>query len=353
MHRTEQLKKLISLQQGEAIIIHKPSNMFYISGFKGEGLLYISNAKAAVVTDFRYVEQAEKESPKWSVESISAGVDHIKLASMLESGIKKLYIEDDFVTLRQFKRLEASFKGAEFVSLNQAPEKMRAIKDEKEIAIIKKACAISCEAFDYMLKFVAEGKTEREIALALDFKMYELGAEDVSFSTIAASGANGSLPHAVPSDRVLGQGDFITLDFGAKYAGYCSDMTRTLAVGEPSEKLREIYNIVLQAQEACQKELRPGKSCKEVDGLARKIIGDAGYGEYFGHGLGHAVGIDIHEEPRLSQTSEATLQPGHVVTVEPGIYLPSIGGVRIENTCLITEDGFESLITSPKELIIL
>jgi Xaa-Pro aminopeptidase len=353
MQRTEKLKKLIPLQSSEAVIISKPSNIFYLSGFKGEGLLYISDNLSAVVTDFRYVEQAQKESPGWRVESIHTGVDHFKVASSLENGIKKVYLEDDFVTLKQYRRMEECFDKAQLASLNGIPEKMRTIKDESEIAAIRKACSISCEAFDYILSFIKEGKTEREISLALNFKMYELGAEDMAFSTIVASGPNGSLPHAVPSERVIKKGDFITLDFGAKYASYCSDMTRTVAVGEVSDKLKEIYSISLKAQEECQKALRPGKSCKEVDSLAREIIGDAGYGEYFGHGLGHGVGIDIHEEPLLSPNAQGLLQPGHVVTVEPGIYLPGLGGVRIENTCLITENGFEPLVTSPKELIIL
>ncbi len=353
MQRTEKLKKLIPLRKDEAIIISKPSNIFYISGFKGEGLLYISENQSVVVTDFRYVEQAQKESPGWRVESISKGIDHFKAASAIESGIKKVYLEDDFITLKQYRRLEECFYGAELVTLSNAPEKMRTVKDENEIAAIKKACAISCEAFEYMLTFIKEGQTEREISLALDFKMYELGADSVAFSTIVASGPNGSLPHAVPSDRVVKSGDFITMDFGARYAGYCSDMTRTVAVGEPSDKLKEIYNITLEAQEKSQNILAPGKECRKVDALARGIISDAGYGEYFGHSLGHGVGIDIHEDPHLSTREGGSLKPGHIVTVEPGIYIPGIGGVRIENTCLITEDGFEPLITSPKELIIL
>jgi len=227
------------------------------------------------------------------------------------------------------------------------------VKDEEELKAIQHACDITCEAFEYICTYIKPGMTERQVQLALDYKMLELGAQDMAFSTIVASGENGSLPHAVPGDRVIKSGDLVTMDFGAKVDGYCSDMTRTVAVGEPSDKLREIYGIVLRAQEAAQAALAPGKNCADMDKIARDIIAEAGYGECFGHSLGHGVGIDIHEEPRLSSRSTDVLAPGHIVTVEPGIYVPGLGGVRIENTCVITDDGYKALCSASKELRIL
>ena len=195
--------------------------------------------------------------------------------------------------------------------------------------------------------------TERELRIELDFTMLRLGADGVAFSTIIASGENGSLPHAIPGDRKLKKGDMITMDFGAKAGGYCSDMTRTVALGEPSEEMRRVYETVLQAQCLCEEALAAGKNCFDIDKLARDHIDARGYAGRFGHGLGHCVGIDIHEEPRLSQKCHETLKAGMVITVEPGVYLPGVGGVRIENTCLVKENGCEPLTVAEKQLIIL
>lgn len=353
MSRADRLIEAIKLNAGEAVIIHNPSNMYYLSGYRGEGILLITNEKRAIITDFRYVEQAQNEAPAWEVKSISTGVSHMKLVKDGAGDVKKVYIEYECVTVKQFREMEALFEGAELLPLNNAPEKLRSIKDEGEIKIMEQACSISSEAFDYIITFIKEGLSEKEIRLALENKMYELGADALAFNSIIASGENGSLPHAIPSDRKVKKGDLITLDFGAKYKGYCADMTRTVALGKPTDKMAEIYSIVQEAQETCQNALAPGKVCKDIDAMARDIIGSRGYGEYFGHGLGHGVGIDIHEEPRLSPVCDETLQAGIVITVEPGIYLPGIGGVRIENTCLITESGAKSLVTAPRELIIL
>lgn len=238
-------------------------------------------------------------------------------------------------------------------SLAGVPEKMRAVKDEDEIACIRRACAISCEAFEDLLSFAKAGMTEKQVQLHLDYKMMELGSERLAFNTISASGVNGSLPHAVPSDRPIARGEMLTLDFGARYHGYDADMTRTVSFGEPSAEMRRIYDTVLRAHLECEKMLAPGVECKSVDAHARRVIDEAGYQGRFGHSLGHGVGIDIHENPRLSAASTDILCPGHIVTVEPGIYVPGLGGVRIEDTCVITETGYESLVPAPKELIIL
>ncbi len=355
MDRVKRLMEKVSLTPTEGILIHKPSNAFYLSGYTGEGLLVIAQGLQAIITDFRYVEQAQKQAPGWQVNSIDKSVKHISLAAQLLKALhaERLYYEDDHVTVKDFRSIQDAFAGISLCPLDLVPEKLRAVKDAHELDLIEKACVISCRAFDYILGQIKPGMTEKEIQLALDFKMLSLGADSLAFNTIVASGPNGSLPHAVPGDRKVQQGDLITLDFGARYRGYCADMTRTFALGEPGEKLRHVYNTVYEAQLTCQDTLAPGKDCRAIDQIAHDIIDREGYGPYFGHGLGHALGIDIHEDPRLSQTAAATLEPGLVMTVEPGIYVPGLGGVRIENTCVITQTGARSLISAPRELIIL
>ncbi len=354
MDRTEKL--LAKLPENTAALLHNPSNIFYLSGYTGEGLLLVAPGIKAVITDFRYVEAAQKQCPAFEIHSIRAGVGHVKLAGELleKHGINKLLYEDNIVTVRAMRDMEKAMpENMTFEPLNFAVEALRTVKDEEELKAIQHACDITCQAFEYICGYIKPGMTERQVQLALDYKMLELGAQDMAFSTIVASGENGSLPHAVPGERVIQKGDFVTMDYGAKVDGYCSDMTRTVAVGEPSQKLREIYEIVLRAQEAAQAALAPGKNCADMDKIARDIIAAAGYGECFGHSLGHGVGIDIHEEPRLSSRSTDILAPGHIVTVEPGIYVPGLGGVRIENTCVITEDGYKALCSASKDLRIL
>ncbi len=355
MDRTDRLLRRAGLAAGEGILIHKPSNMFYLSGYTGEGLLLVARGIKAVVTDSRYTEQAGRQAPGFEVHTIETGVSHAALAAGLceKLGIKALRYEDDCLTVKAFASMQAAMPGISFSSLGNIPEAMRVIKDDQELALMDKACAISCEAFDYILGYIKPGLSEKQIELALNFKMYELGADALAFDTIVASGPNGSLPHAIPGERRVEAGDMITLDFGAKYRGYCADMTRTVAVGEPDKKMREIYGIVLEAQIASQEALAPGRDCAEVDGIARGLIAKAGYGQYFGHGLGHSLGIDVHENPRLSPVSKDRLEKNLVITVEPGIYVPGLGGVRIENSCVITDTSSRSLVNAPRELIIL
>jgi Xaa-Pro aminopeptidase len=232
-------------------------------------------------------------------------------------------------------------------------DKLRETKKEKEIECIKKAQQIAEEAFAHSLELIKPAVSEKDIALALDFYMLSHGAEAVSFDTIVVSGKNSSMPHGVPTDKKIENGDFVTMDFGAVYNGYHSDMTRTVAVGEPTEKQKEIYSVVLKAQKAALSVLKAGVPCSEADKAARDVIEAAGYKEFFGHGTGHGVGIEIHEAPTLSPRSKADLGEGNVVTIEPGIYIPNEFGVRIEDMALITKDGFVNLTSCEKELIIL
>lgn len=355
MSRVERLRAETGLKAGEGLLIQKPSNVFYLSGFAGEGQLLITASEAAVMTDFRYTEQAGREASGFPVYEISnqRGYDQYTGELMEQWGVHTLRYENDYVTVEQFDRMRDAMPGFSFTPLKGEPEMLRRVKDSGEADSIRKACDISCRAFAYILGEIREGMTEKEIRLKLDFKMLELGGQGLAFDTIVASGENGSLPHAVPGERRVKKGDMITLDFGARYKGYCADMTRTVALGQPSLKMKEIYDIVLNAHLAAEKALAPGKKCRDIDSIARDMIAEKGYGGCFGHGLGHGVGIDIHEMPRLSQTCDETLAVGHIVTVEPGIYVAGLGGVRIENTCLITENGAESFVSAPRELLIL
>ncbi len=355
MSRVSRLFDRLALKEDAGVLIHKPANIFYFSGYTGEGLLVLTRKTSAIVTDFRYVEQAQNQAPGFAVHSIRNDVNHAQLAASLlkKDGVASALYEDDFVTVRSGKKLMEAMGDIVLHSLDNQPEMLRRVKDENELALLEEACRISSAAFDYICGVIKPGMSEVQIRRLLDNKLMDLGAQATAFDTIVASGPNGSLPHAIPGERKVQTGDMITMDYGALYKGYCADMTRTIAVGQPSEKMLEIYNIVLHAQKTCQDALAPGKICSEVDAIARKIIGDKGYGEYFGHGLGHAVGIDIHEDPRLSPKCDDVLEVGHVVTVEPGIYVPGLGGVRIENSCVITESGARSLVSAPRELIII
>lgn len=353
--RMDNLLSRLALADNEGILIHKPSNMFYLSGYTGEGLIVAGKGFRAIVTDFRYTEQAENQAPDFAVRMIETGVSHAQSAGAMfsENGVDTVYFEDDYVTVKMYQAIQKAMPGVNFKPIAGAPEKLREIKDDDEIAHIEEACVLSCKAFENILPRIREGMTEKELQLALDYEMLSLGADGIAFSTIVASGENGSLPHAIPGERKIRRGDMITLDFGAKKGGYCADMTRTVALGEPSAEMRAIYDIVYRAQCECQAALAPGKSCAEIDRLSRDIIYGAGYEGRFGHGLGHAVGIDIHESPRLSPACNDVLLPGHTMTVEPGIYIPGLGGVRIENTCVITKDGARTLVHAQKELLIL
>ncbi|HML46107.1 MAG TPA: aminopeptidase P family protein, partial [Clostridia bacterium] len=281
--------------------------------------------------------------------------EHSQVAySLLAPEERVLAFEDDHVTVSQMRALEAAMPDVRFVPMAQRPETLRAIKDEDEIASITKACEISCLAFEHMLGAIKPGQTETEIRLELETALYRFGADKLAFDTIIAGGANGSLPHAVPGSYRVQKGDFITMDFGARVNGYCSDMTRTVALGAIDTDKRRVYDTVLTAQLRALDALKPGALCKAVDAVARDYIYESGFEGRFGHGLGHCLGLDIHESPRLSMSAgDAVLMPGHVITVEPGIYRPGQDGVRIEDTCLITASGHRRLTPATKELIFL
>ena len=355
LDRANKLLEAMHIGAGEAVLLHNPSNMFYISGYTGEGLVFLTAGMKAVITDFRYTEQAEKQAPGFKVHMTTRDCDQNQTIFHLlkEHNIGKVYYEDDHITVRDFRDMEKTMEGMSFFPVNRAPEKLRELKDETEIQKMAEACRITSEAFEYILGVIKEGMTELEIARALENYMVTHGAQELAFHTIVASGENGSLPHAIPGERRVRKGDMITLDFGAKVDGYCADMTRTVALGQPSDQMRHVYDVVFTAQQMAQDGLKAGKVCRDVDAIARDYIYAQGFSENFGHGLGHSLGIDIHEAPRLSMLCTDITKENHVLTVEPGVYLPGVGGVRIENSCVVTKDGCYSLTTAPKELIIL
>lgn len=357
----ERLKKLkenlLDRKEGEsveALLIIKPENRQYISGFRGTtAMLLITEKKALLITDFRYLEQAQVQAPFFEVIQSAQASFETLVRLIRENNIKKLGFEGDFLTYKQYKELGEELSGVELVSLVGIVEELRMIKNLQEVTQIKKAVDLADKAFEHILGYLKPGISEQDVALELEYYMKKNGAEKLSFDSIIASGPRSSLPHGVASSRVLEWGDFVKMDFGCVYQGYCSDMTRTVVLGEASSKQREIYQIVLAAQLAALEALAPGRTGKEMDSIARKIITDKGYGENFGHGLGHGVGLEIHEKPALAFRDETILQPGMVVTIEPGIYLSGWGGVRIEDLAIITSTGKEILTKSSKELIIL
>lgn len=336
-----------------AALITKADNMRYFTGYTGEGCLLILKNKLVVLTDFRYVEQVSIQAPECECIRTRSGVrPEATVREILEAqGIEKLAFEPYKMTVQEYNVWKAEMPKVEFVSLENIPEKqLRIIKDKSELDSICKAADIACKAFDDLCKWVKPGMTEMQVKAELDYLMLRHGSEGNAFATIAASGPNGSLPHAVPGMRKIQNGDLLTLDFGAKVNGYCCDMTRTIAFGEISDELRAIYDAVLQAQLIALDLIRPGAVCKDIDAAARDYL-EARYPGAFGHSLGHGVGLFVHETPGLSTRDETILAPGHVVTVEPGVYIPGLGGVRIEDMALITEDGYINPITAPKQLI--
>lgn len=337
----------------DGILITDLYNIRYISGFQGEGMLFYTEKEKYILTDSRYVEQVTLESPSYVCIDIGKEGYTKTIRSLIKQDLFVLGFEDQHISYQTFSKLQKELTNVEFVELQSLINDFRMIKTDEEIENIYMAEHIGDMAFSHILNFIREGMTEKEIALELEYYMKKQGAEGLSFDTIVASGTNSSMPHAIPTDRQISEGDLITMDFGCRYMGYCSDMTRTIAIGHLSVKQESVYDIVLEAQEAALKAIRPGIACSEIDGIARSVIRKAGYGNYFGHGLGHSVGMFIHEEPRFSRNCATLLEPGMVLTVEPGIYLPGQFGVRIEDLVVITEHGYRNLTKSEKKLIAL
>lgn len=337
----------------DALLVTNPYNRRYVTGFTGSaGVAVVSAEDAVFITDFRYTEQAAEQvqgfrivkHEKTIIEEVANQVEQMK--------IKTLGFEKDNVSFGTYE-LYNDKVDAELKAVSGIVEKLRMVKTADEIEILKQAAKIADDAFAHICTFIKPGVTELEVSNELEMFMRKQGATSSSFDTIVASGERGALPHGVASDKVIQSGELVTLDFGALYNGYISDITRTVAVGEPSEKMKEIYEVTLAAQELALEKIKSGMTGIEADAIARDYIKSKGYGDAFGHSTGHGIGLEVHEGPALSFRSETVLVPNMIVTVEPGIYLPGIGGVRIEDDIIITEDGNVRLTHSPKELIIL
>lgn len=352
---TDKIMPLLPDDIDSALIITE-RNRRYFTGFDAsDGFLLVSRRKAVFWTDSRYIEAARAIAEGCEVRLGADAYKQIKEEADSQ-GIGNVIVEAGGVTLSEYSAISKHLDGIEVIGTNElddAINKIRGVKSDLEVGLICKAQAIAEEALSHMYAFIRPGMTEKQVQLELDFYMLSHGADALSFETICVAGANSSKPHGVPGDNVIKDGDFLTMDFGAVYKGYHSDMTRTVAVGHATDEMKKVYETVLESQLAGIDILRPGLGCSDADRASRDVIVKAGYGEYFGHGTGHGVGIEIHEHPYDNPRSKEILEAGNVVTVEPGIYLPGRFGVRIEDMVLITPDGHRNLTNAGKSLIIL
>jgi Xaa-Pro aminopeptidase len=349
--RLERLRERFPALGVDALVVTDLTNVRYLTGFTGSAAMMLVRTQDAVfVTDGRYRTQSEQQLASAGVEADIQITPEAADARIAEAarGVGRLGLEADDVSWSAQRRWSSELFAGELVPTTGAVEVLRLLKDPGEAERIRSACAIADAALAECRPMLGERPTERDFALELDATMLRMGAEDLSFDTIVASGSNGARPHHSPSERVIGPGDLVVIDFGALVDGYHSDMTRTVAVGEPDEEATRMLEVVLRAQTAGVEAVRAGTEAAAVDAVCREIIADAGLGDAFVHGTGHGVGLDIHEEPRVSSRSTATLSAGHVVTVEPGVYLPGVGGVRIEDTVLVTGEGCDRLTLAPK-----
>ncbi|MGD9736755.1 MAG: M24 family metallopeptidase [Solirubrobacterales bacterium] len=347
--RGDRLEAALAARELDRFLVTDLTNVRYLTGFTGtNGAVVCGPQMRLFLTDFRYTERAETEVSGWETVTISA--DWLGgIAARLEG---KVGFEDDHMSVRMAEKLKQKLgEGTELLPAGGEVEKLRRVKDSEELAAIREASKLGEEAWRWALERGLKGRTERDVALATEARIRELGGEP-SFPAIVAAGPNGALPHAEPGERAIGEGELVVFDMGAKLDGYCSDGTRTFATGEPGERAREVYETVLRAQLAALEAIAAGPSGEAIDRVARDVIAAAGYGEAFGHALGHGVGLEVHEGPRLAQKSDDVLAPGEVVTVEPGIYLAGELGVRIEDFVVVREDGCENLSGLPKELTI-
>lgn len=348
--RIQKLRAKMIAVGADGVFVTKPENMQYFSGFSGgEGALVITEEEAILITDFRYTEQAQQETEDFVIVKQERALT-AEIVDVLKKCVSKVLVEQNYMQLETYLALTSALEGIEWIPTEL--DSLRTIKDENEIELIRKAVSISDQAFTEVISIIKAGMTEMEVAVELEYQMRKLGSERPAFPTIVASGVRGSLPHGTASNKVIQKGEFVTMDFGAVYQGYHSDITRTVCVGRASQKQKELYHIVLDAQLSGLAAVCAGKKNNAVDMAARYVITQNGYAENFGHGLGHGVGLEIHEWPRLSPKAEPmVLESGMVVTVEPGIYIPEWGGIRIEDTVVVTSNGCNKLTQSTKKLL--
>ena len=351
----DHFEKIIAhLGELDAILLTSEANTFYASGFAGEGMVLATKNGCHYLTDSRYTEAAEKAVRGASVVEIgrekpfSAAINEVLSAD----GVKCLGFEDAAMTVAEYRTFTEKLR-AELYGASELLSELRAQKDAEELEALIAAQRIAERAWKTLLGEIRAGVTEKEIAARLQYLMLSYGAEKMSFDPIVASGANGSMPHAVPTEKEIQAGEFVTLDFGCVCRGYCSDMTRTVCIGVPTREMREVYDTVLRAQSAGIAAARAGVTGKEIDGAARELIENAGYGAYFGHSFGHGVGVEIHESPNASPANGKSMPTNAVISAEPGIYLPGRFGVRIEDVLVLRDGGCEDITRAGKDLLIL
>ena len=351
--RIARLQQNLAKHEVDALLITNLTNVRYLTGFSGSnGQVLVTSSEAHFFSDGRYAARA-----KTLVHGAEIGIYETRVSELLEGHLdrldaKRIGVEGATMTLAERDDLAKRHAGIELVTVSGVVEDMRRSKDGDEVTLIREAVRIGDEAFNWIIERLVPGMTERDVALDLEVRMRQIGADEISFDPIVGSGPLSAHIHHTPSDRALEKGDLVLMDFGARKDGYCSDMTRTVVLGPPTEEQERTYRLVLDAHLAGIAAVAPGAIGKEVDAAARKVIDDAGQGATFAHGLGHGVGIDIHEAPRFAKPSTDVLRVGDVVTVEPGVYLAEKGGVRIEDCVLVTEDGHEVLGSSPKDTLI-
>ncbi len=352
--RIPRLQKSLKRKKLDALLVTEPYNRRYLSGYAatdhgiGEtaGVLLIPVAGTPyLLTDSRFILQAEEETNGFTIELYPRGLAGLLKKLLPKLGIERLAFESQYMLHSTAGKLKKSLAGVgvECIATTDLIERMRLIKTEDEIKLLKKSVLRNEQVFGLVYNTIEPGMSERELALAIELTMHELGAEQPSFETIVAFGTNAAKPHAVPTDRLLQAGDLVLIDMGLVLDGYCSDMTRTFIAGKPNTTYIDRLRVVRQAQLAGTEAICAGATCRDVDRAARRVIEEAGYGDFFGHALGHGVGLAVHEDPRLSSRSRKKLKPGMIVTVEPGIYLPDWGGIRLENMVVVREDGAETL----------
>ena len=347
------MRKLLEHAGMEALLVNKPENIFYLSGFTAgvDACLLITMDRQCLITDGRYMEQAKSECAQWQIIE-----DHLPLSQTLPeltSGCAALAVESNYVNQRRYKQLELMLPQTELRDAGDIVELLRMVKDEGELEILRANAAISDKVFSCILGHIAAGRTEKEMADEIMFSLRRLGCINEAFPTIVLSGANTQFPHGHPSDKKIAGGDMITMDFGGIRQGYVADMTRTVVVSPVNNRIRDVYNAVAEAQALGVSIVRSGARCADIDAAVRKCLTKYGLGDYFVHSSGHGIGLEIHENPTLSERSEAILQTGMTVTIEPGVYLPGWGGIRIEDSVIVKDNGCEVMAKSDKNLIIL
>jgi Xaa-Pro aminopeptidase len=337
----------------DAVLFLDMKNIRYLTGFTGsDGALLIGRDKQVLLVDGRYTNQAKREIKDVAVFEYREKIGGIKTA-IADIGLTSVSFESTAMNVHTYLRLKKEMKGVVFKPLSDEISAIRTIKDEREIACMRKASEISFQAILAVRELIKPGVREKDVALELEFAMGKKGAEQIAFPVIVASGANSSLPHAKPGSRSIESGDVVMIDCGAVYQGYHSDETWTIVVGKGNDRQRKVYAVVKEAHDRALEAVRAGAPCREIDRVARSFIEDKGHGKYFSHSTGHGVGLDVHEAPRIAGESEHVLETGMVVTIEPGVYIPNLWGIRIEDMVLVTDDGCEILTKTPKDFTIL